>query len=92
MSGRGKSSMTHGFFRELKRRHVYRVAVAYAVVGWLLTSTIVPALYLPASMTTTLVKLVLPGLPIALLLAKASLSKAWQHETDATPVRGGAGD
>ena len=27
--------MKHGLFAELKRRHVYRMAVAYAVVGWL---------------------------------------------------------
>lgn len=26
----------NGFLRELKRRHAYRVAVAYAEVGWLL--------------------------------------------------------
>jgi hypothetical protein len=25
-----------GFFAELKRRHVYKVAIAYAVVAWLL--------------------------------------------------------
>lgn len=25
-----------GFFQELKRRNVYKVAVAYAVVAWLL--------------------------------------------------------
>jgi len=25
-----------GFFAELKRRNVYKVAVAYAVVGWLI--------------------------------------------------------
>jgi len=87
--------MKHGLFRELKRRHVYRVAVAYAVVGWLLievTSTIVPALHLPAVMTTIVVVLVLPAFPIAVLLAKASLPIAWQHEADATPVGGSAGD
>jgi len=27
---------TGNFFAELKRRNVYKVAVAYAVVGWLL--------------------------------------------------------
>ena len=27
------------FFAELKRRNVYKVAVAYAVVGWLLGSS-----------------------------------------------------
>ena len=26
----------HNFFGELKRRNVYKVAVAYAIVGWLL--------------------------------------------------------
>ena len=26
----------HNFFAELKRRNVYKVAVAYAIVGWLL--------------------------------------------------------
>jgi hypothetical protein len=38
------------FFAELKRRNVYKVAVAYAVVGWLVmqvAATIVPALHLP---------------------------------------------
>ena len=25
-----------GFWEELKRRHIYRVAVAYVIVGWLL--------------------------------------------------------
>ena len=28
---------SRNFFAELKRRHVYRVAIAYGVVGWLLT-------------------------------------------------------
>ena len=28
--------MPSNFFAELKRRNVYKVAVAYAVVGWLL--------------------------------------------------------
>ena len=48
------------FFAELKRRNVYKVAVAYAVVGWLViqvTSTIVPALHLPESLTTAVVVL-----------------------------------
>ena len=38
------------FFTELKRRNVYKVAVAYAVVGWLVmqvAATVVPALHLP---------------------------------------------
>src|SRR6478752_2383000 len=62
------------FFAELKRRNVYKVAVAYGVVGWLLiqvTATIVPALHLPDGLTTAVVVLVLLGFPIALIIAWA---------------------
>jgi len=34
-------SAPSSFFTELRRRHVYRVAVAYVIVGWLLISTAV---------------------------------------------------
>jgi len=63
-----------GFFGELKRRNVYKVAVAYAVVGWLVmqvASTVVPALHLPEAITTAVVVLTLLGFPIALVLAWA---------------------
>ena len=62
------------FFSELKRRNVYKVAVAYGVVGWLVmqvAATIVPALHLPESLTTAVVVLVLLGFPIALVIAWA---------------------
>jgi TolB-like protein/Flp pilus assembly protein TadD len=62
------------FFSELKRRNVYKVAVAYGVVGWLViqvTATIVPALHLPDGLTTAVVVLVLIGFPIALVIAWA---------------------
>jgi adenylate cyclase len=62
------------FFSELKRRNVYKVAVAYAVVGWLViqvTATIVPALHLPNGLTTAVVVLVLVGFPIALVISWA---------------------
>jgi TolB-like protein/cytochrome c-type biogenesis protein CcmH/NrfG len=62
------------FFAELKRRNVYKVAVAYAVVGWLViqvTATIVPALHLPESLTTAVVVLILVGFPVALVIAWA---------------------
>src|SRR2546421_10786469 len=62
------------FFAELKRRNVYKVAVAYAVVGWLVmqvASTVVPALHLPDTITTAVVVLTLLGFPIALVLAWA---------------------
>src|SRR3989440_3650438 len=62
------------FFAELKRRNVYKVAVAYAVVGWLviqITATIVPALHLPDGLTTAVVVLILVGFPVALVIAWA---------------------
>jgi len=62
------------FFAELKRRNVYKVAVAYAVVGWLMiqvTATIVPALHLPDGLTTAVVVLTLVGFPIALVISWA---------------------
>src|SRR5436190_18551961 len=63
-----------GFFAELKRRNIYKVAVAYAVVGWLVmqvSATIVPALHLPDGITTAVVVLVLLGFPVALIFAWA---------------------
>ena len=62
------------FFAELKRRNVYKVAVGYAVVGWLVMqvgATVVPALHLPDSITTTVVVLTMLGFPIALIIAWA---------------------
>src|SRR3954451_11416100 len=62
------------FFAELKRRNVYKVAVAYAVVGWLVmqvAATIVPALHLPDAFTSAVVVVTLLGVPVALVLAWA---------------------
>src|SRR2546429_9793070 len=62
------------FFAELKRRHVYKVAVAYAIVGWLvmeIAATVVPALHLSDAITTAVVLLVILGFPIALIFAWA---------------------
>jgi TolB-like protein len=62
------------FFSELKRRNVYKVAVAYAVVGWLviqISSTVLPTFHAPEWVVQTLVVLVAIGFPIALLIAWA---------------------
>jgi len=62
------------FFSELKRRNVYKVAVAYAVVGWLviqISSTVLPTFHAPEWVVQTLVVLVALGFPIALVLAWA---------------------
>src|SRR5437667_6531305 len=62
------------FFAELRRRNVYKVAVVYAIVGWLvmqIAATVVPALHLSDAITTAVVLLVVLGFPIALILAWA---------------------
>src|ERR1700730_9291725 len=62
------------FFSELKRRNVYKVAVAYAVVGWLviqISSTVLPTFHAPEWVVQTLVVLVALGFPIALVMAWA---------------------
>src|SRR6266516_1425820 len=62
------------FFVELRRRNVYKVAVAYAIVGWLvmqIAATVVPALHLSDAITSAVVLLVILGFPIALIIAWA---------------------
>src|SRR6185503_4095466 len=57
-------------FAELKRRHIYRVAAAYAVIAWLLlqlVNNLTPALKLPEWAATFVVVLIAVGFPIALL-------------------------
>ncbi len=59
---------------ELKRRNVVKVAVAYAIVGWLLVQvadTFFPALQLPEWTITFVAALLLLGFPVALLLSWA---------------------
>src|SRR5437870_12526182 len=61
-------------FAELKRRNVYKVAIAYAIVGSLvmqIAATVVPALHLSDAITSAVVLLVILGFPIALILAWA---------------------
>jgi TolB-like protein/Tfp pilus assembly protein PilF len=62
------------FSAELKRRNVYKVAVAYGIVGWLvmqIAATVIPALHLSDAITSAVVLLVILGFPIALILAWA---------------------
>lgn len=62
------------FFKELRRRNVFRVAGVYAVIGWLLIQVIVAVkgpLHLPGWTDTFFVVLVLAGFPIAILFAWA---------------------
>jgi TolB-like protein/Tfp pilus assembly protein PilF len=62
------------FFAELKRRNVYKVAVAYAVVAWLLiqvATQVFPFLEIPNWVIRLVIALVAIGFPIALVIAWA---------------------
>jgi adenylate cyclase len=62
------------FFAELKRRNVYKVAVAYAVVSWLLiqaASILFPTFEAPPWMMKVFVAVIVLGFPIALVFSWA---------------------
>ena len=62
------------FFAELKRRNVYKVAVAYAVVAWLLmqvASQIFPFFEIPNWVVRLVILLLVIGFPVALIIAWA---------------------
>jgi len=66
--------MSGSFIQELKRRNVFRVAVIYIVVSWLLMQigdVMFPALLLPEWTTTMLVAFLLLGFPVAMIFAWA---------------------
>ena len=62
------------FWGEVKRRNVFKVAVAYAIVAWLIiemTSTVFPALKLPEWTITFVTALILISFPVILIGAWA---------------------
>src|SRR2546430_1739705 len=62
------------FFAELKRRNVYKVAVGYAVIGWLLiqvATQVFPFFEIPSWAVRLVVLLIIVGFPIALVIAWA---------------------
>ena len=66
----------NNFFAELKRRSVYKVAIAYIVGGWALSQGIAqvfPVFDVPNWIIRTIVLLIVAGLPVA-------LKPAW-HQT-----------
>jgi hypothetical protein len=62
------------FFAELKRRHVYRVAIAYGVVAWLLVqiaTQVFPFFEVPNWVVRLVVLITILGFPIALVITWA---------------------
>ena len=71
MSEPGPASPPVGLLAELKRRRVVRVAVVYAIAGWVVievASTMLPGLHLPEWTVTLVIALVVLGFPIAFLM------------------------
>src|SRR6185312_7569999 len=72
-----------GFFEELKRRHVWRVAIAYAVVAWLLVQVatqVFPFFNIPDWTVRLVVILIAIGFPIAVIFA-------WVYELTPEGIR-----
>jgi TolB-like protein/Tfp pilus assembly protein PilF len=70
-------------FAELKRRNVYKVAAAYAVVAWLLmqvASQIFPFFEIPNWVVRLVVLLLIVGFPVALIIA-------WAFETTSEGIK-----
>ena len=65
---------SRNFFAELKRRNVYKVAVAYAVVSWLLiqiATQVFPFFDIPNWAVRLVVLFLILGFPVALILSWA---------------------
>src|SRR5262249_52945561 len=71
MASTDKPVAMTGFFEELKRRKVYRVAIAYVVGSWALAqglSQVLPVFEVPNSVIRGVIALLLIGFPVALIL------------------------
>ena len=71
------------FFKELQRRNVFRIAIGYVVLAWLLlqvSDTLVPALRLPDWFHSGVAFLLILGFPVALFLA-------WAYEMTPDGIR-----
>src|SRR6516162_2883658 len=67
-----KPVVMNGFFEELKRRKVYRVAIAYIVASWALAqglAQVLPVFDIPNSVIRVVIALMLIGFPVALVLS-----------------------
>ncbi|HEX9281112.1 MAG TPA: tetratricopeptide repeat protein [Candidatus Udaeobacter sp.] len=66
-----KSVAMSGFFEEVKRRKVYRVAIAYVVASWALSqglAQVLPVFDIPNSVIRAVIAVMLVGFPVALVL------------------------
>lgn len=87
------------FFAELRRRNVFRVAIGYLVMAWLILQvgdTLAPALHLPEWVNSALAFFLILGFPLAIFFAWAfeltpeglKLEKNVDRDASITPVTG----
>lgn len=87
------------FFAELRRRNVFRVAIGYLVLAWLILQvgdTLAPALHLPAWVNSALAFFLILGFPLAIFFAWAfeltpdgiKLEKNVDRNESITPLTG----
>jgi len=81
---------SRNFLSELKRRNVYKVAVAYAVVGWVIAqiaTQIFPFLEIPNWVVRLVIVLIAIGFPIALVIAWAFEATPEESSERKLPMR-----
>lgn len=93
-------SMLSRLLAELRRRRVFRVALVYALVGWIViqvASTMLPGLKLPSWTVTLVIALVVLGFPLAVIMGwmfdlgpRGVERTATAAATTATPVAEGS--
>src|SRR5215813_10006829 len=72
VGGPSKPRLLNGFLEELKRRKVYRVAIAYIVASWALAqglAQVLPVFDISNSVIRPVIVLLLIGFPVALVLS-----------------------
>ncbi len=88
-------SRMRSFFTELKRRNVYKVAISYAVVAWLLVqiaTQVFPFFDIPNWAVRMVVLFLVIGFPIALIFAWAfELTPEGIKRDDSVPVHSTSG-
>jgi TolB-like protein/Tfp pilus assembly protein PilF len=84
------------FYTELKRRNVFKVAIVYSAVAWLLlqvSDTLGPALHLPEWFVSAVAFLLILGFPVSIIFAWAFdlTPEGVKRETKAEPAAPMAG-
>jgi TolB-like protein/Flp pilus assembly protein TadD len=96
LSRRQKKGGELSFYTELRRRNVFKVAIVYSAVAWLLlqvSDTLGPALHLPEWFVSAVVFLLILGFPVAIVFAWAFdlTPEGLRKETNADPAAPTAG-